>query len=132
MSLHSPGAVETIIASAGTGKTYTLAQRISAAILGGLRPDRLMATTFTKKAASELQARIREELIRQGRADAAAGLLTARMGTVNSVCGAIVSEFSLELGRSAGPGLLRSGGAEPRRQCRSSVTPRTAFRHGRD
>lgn len=92
--------VDTIIASAGTGKTYTLVERISAAVEGGLAPERLLATTFTKKAAAELAGRIRSRLIRQGRPDLAASMLAARIGTINSVCGSLISEFAFELGRS--------------------------------
>ncbi len=92
--------VDTIIASAGTGKTYTLVERIKAAVDGGLAPERLLATTFTKKAAAELAGRIRSKLIEEGRADLAAAMLSARIGTVNGVCGSLISEFAFELGRS--------------------------------
>jgi ATP-dependent exoDNAse (exonuclease V) beta subunit len=92
--------VDTIIASAGTGKTYTLVERIRAAVNAGLAPDRLLATTFTKKAAAELAGRIRSQLIKGGRPDLAAAMLAARIGTVNSVCGSLISEFAFELGRS--------------------------------
>ncbi len=94
------GRVDSIIASAGTGKTFTLVKDITAAIEAGLSPDRLLATTFTKKAAAELSGRIRTALIRAGRGDQAAALLSARIGTVNSVCGSLISEFAFELGRS--------------------------------
>ena len=57
------GRVDSIIASAGTGKTFTLVKDITAAIEAGLSPDRLLATTFTKKAAAELSGRIRTALI---------------------------------------------------------------------
>lgn len=92
--------VDTIIASAGTGKTYTLVERIADAIEGGLAPERLLATTFTKRAAAELAGRIRAKLIERGRPELAAALLSARIGTVNSVCGSLISEFAFELGRS--------------------------------
>lgn len=92
--------VDTIIASAGTGKTYTLVERIRGAVDAGLVPDRLLATTFTKKAAAELAGRIRSQLIKGGRPDLAAAMLAARIGTVNSVCGSLISEFAFELGRS--------------------------------
>lgn len=92
--------VDTIIASAGTGKTFTLVERIKAAIDAGLAPERLMATTFTKKAAAELAGRIRSRLIEEGRPDLAAAMLSARIGTVNGVCGSLISEFAFELGRS--------------------------------
>ncbi|MGP9819339.1 UvrD-helicase domain-containing protein [Salinarimonas sp. NSM] len=102
MSSSQPafGRVDSLIASAGTGKTYTLVEEIARAIAGGLEPDRLLAATFTKKAAGELSARIRTKLIEQGRADIAAAMLTARIGTVNSVCGTLIEAFAFALGRS--------------------------------
>ncbi|MFU8889896.1 MAG: UvrD-helicase domain-containing protein, partial [Trueperaceae bacterium] len=96
------GAFETIVASAGTGKTYALVERIHAAVEGGLDPARLLATTFTVRAAAELAGRIRTKLTESGRPDLAAAMLTARIGTVNGVCGALVGEFALDLGRSPG------------------------------
>jgi len=92
--------VDSIIASAGTGKTYTLVERITAAVDDGLAPDRLLATTFTKKAAAELAGRIRSRLIQQGRPERAAAMLASRIGTVNSVCGSLIADFAFELGRS--------------------------------
>lgn len=99
-STTSYGCVDTIIASAGTGKTYTLVEDICAAIRDGLLPGRLLATTFTKKAAAELAGRLRAALIRDGMPEGAAELLSARIGTVNGVCGSLISEFAFELGRS--------------------------------
>lgn len=92
--------VDTIIASAGTGKTFRLVEEIVAEVAGGIAPYRVLATTFTKKAAAELAGRIRARLIEGGRADLAAAMLSARIGTVNSVCGSLISEFAFELGRS--------------------------------
>ena len=92
--------VDTIIASAGTGKTTTLVDRVTNDLVGGLAPQQLLVTTFTKRAAAELRGRIREKLIRQGRADLAAAMLAARIGTVNSVCGGLIEEFAFTLGRS--------------------------------
>lgn len=92
--------VDTIIASAGTGKTYRLVEEIVAEVIGGIPPHRVLATTFTKKAAAELAGRIRAKLIEGGRADLAAAMLSARIGTVNSVCGSLIAEFAFELGRS--------------------------------
>ncbi len=50
------------IASAGTGKTYALASRFTAA-LAEHPPYRLAAVTFTRAAAAELKARLRERLL---------------------------------------------------------------------
>ncbi|MFN7089710.1 MAG: UvrD-helicase domain-containing protein, partial [Allorhizobium sp.] len=92
--------VDTTIASAGTGKTYRLVQNIVEAVESGMEPHRILATTFTKKAAAELAGRIRASLIERGRPDLGAAMLSARIGTVNSVCGGLISEFAFELGRS--------------------------------
>jgi exodeoxyribonuclease V beta subunit len=55
--------VQLIEASAGTGKTYTLATLATRLVVeGGLRVDELLAVTYTEAAAQELRARIRERL----------------------------------------------------------------------
>ncbi len=97
---HPMNVVDTTLASAGTGKTYSLVRTMARAIEDGADPSRIVATTFTVKAAGELVERVRSHLIGQGRIDEAVELLGARMGTVNSVCGRLVSEFAMELGRS--------------------------------
>ena len=92
--------VDSIIASAGTGKTHRLVEEVVAQVVGGLPPHLIVATTFTKKAAAELAGRIRAKLIEAGRPELAAAMLSARIGTVNSVCGSLISEFAFDLGRS--------------------------------
>ena len=95
---HSP--VDLVVASAGTGKTTRLVNEILKAVDTGIATNSIMATTFTNKAAVELVKRIRSSLIADGRADQAAGLLAARVGTVNATFGNIVCEFALDAGRS--------------------------------
>ena len=92
--------VDLVIASAGTGKTFRLVDEIRQAIDAGTAPSMIMATTFTNKAAAELVERARSRLIGEGKTDQAAGLLSARVGTVNSTFGRIVAEFALNAGRS--------------------------------
>ncbi|MCK5805350.1 MAG: UvrD-helicase domain-containing protein, partial [Lentisphaeria bacterium] len=93
--------MEIVSASAGTGKTYYLAQRLPELILeDGIRSDRILATTFTKKAADELVSRIRRELLGRSETEHARALTLAQIGTVNSVCDELVRDFSFELGLS--------------------------------
>jgi len=90
-----------ISAGAGSGKTHTLMQT-----LGGLlssmqvRPSGVIATTFTKKAATELRERVRQHLLGAGRNDLANAMGQARIGTVNSVCGGLLERFAFEAGLS--------------------------------
>lgn len=94
-------AFEIISASAGTGKTYTLAKMVPDLIRdGAVHAEKILATTFTNRAADELLSRIRTKLLEGGNAIAARRLALARIGTVNAVCGALVQAYAFELGLS--------------------------------
>jgi len=56
-------------ASAGTGKTQVLTARVLRLLLDGAAPERIVALTFTKAAAAEMQARIFAQLGKWVRAD---------------------------------------------------------------
>lgn len=92
--------IDVVTASAGTGKTYRLATAFRDAVAAGTEPGRILATTFTRKAAAELLERVRGRLIAEGHGDAARDALTGAIGTVNAVFGRIASDFALEAGRS--------------------------------
>lgn len=53
-----------ILASAGTGKTFCLSSTYLSLIAQGCEPSKILATTFTRKAAGEILARIFERLVR--------------------------------------------------------------------
>jgi ATP-dependent exoDNAse (exonuclease V) beta subunit len=103
-------AIQPVIAGAGTGKTYHIATRIGAAMAAGLAPDGLIATTFTRKAAGELQERIQVALASAGQHQSSQDLLDALIGTVNSVCGRLLGEFSLDAGLSPDLAVLDEAG----------------------
>ena len=68
--------VDIVTASAGTGKTYHLTSMIEEETIAGRKPETILATTFTIKAAEELRERIRGRLLEKGLARA--GHSTAR------------------------------------------------------
>lgn len=47
-----------VIASAGSGKTYCVIQRVAYMVLDGVNPNNILMFTFTKKAAEEMKERI--------------------------------------------------------------------------
>ena len=52
----------TVQASAGSGKTYLLISRIVRLLLNGANSGNILAITFTRKAANEMQTRLLERL----------------------------------------------------------------------
>lgn len=73
--LHAATAVErfvNVVAGPGTGKTTTLVYRIKHLIESGVEPNKILALTFTNKAANELVERLKVSAI-QGASDVWAG-----------------------------------------------------------
>ena len=96
-----------VMAGAGSGKTFTLKERIANAIQGdptiGLEPvisgiDEVLAITFTEKAALELKSRIKQTLRQRGRADQALLVDDAWISTIHGMCSRILRENALALG----------------------------------
>ncbi len=77
-----PAASVWVGASAGTGKTKVLTDRVLRLLLGGTAPERVLCLTFTRAAAAEMALRITRELARWTVADdeALAGTLAALTG----------------------------------------------------
>jgi ATP-dependent helicase/nuclease subunit A len=102
-------AINTVVASAGAGKTTRIVNDIAREVT--VRdPESIVATTFTVKAADELIERSRASLFQAGQPDKAARLLGARFGTINAICGQIVAENAIALGRSPRAEIIPEGG----------------------
>ena len=115
------GADLVLTAGAGTGKTRTLVARYLALLAEGLPVRRLVAITFTQKAAREMRNRIRDELRRYlSRDDLAAEeaafwrdryveLDGARISTIHSLCSEILRSHPERLDLDPGFDVLAEG-----------------------
>ena len=57
-----PGQSAWVSANAGSGKTKVLIDRVARLLLKGVKPDQILCVTYTKAAASEMQARLFKRL----------------------------------------------------------------------
>jgi len=96
--------INIISASAGSGKTYSLKEELKKYLSGEgeieVRPNAVIATTFTRKAAAELQERARIGLYEKGLYAEANLFSDSLVGTVHSVCGNILKKYCYEVGLS--------------------------------
>jgi ATP-dependent helicase/nuclease subunit A len=99
--------VQSIGAGAGTGKTTELTRIIRESIISGhCRPNAIIGTTFTKKAAGELVERVRQELFKTGKIELAERLAESLLGTVDSICMRLLGRFAFEAGISPRIGII--------------------------
>ncbi len=89
-----------VLAGAGTGKTRVVTVRIGKLIQNGILPDRILAVTFTNKAALEMQHRIAAELglNRKGSGKPRKKQPKPQIGTFHSACVQILKRHSTKLG----------------------------------
>ena len=91
-----------IEASAGTGKTTQLVQRIVDVIAAGADVERIAAVTFTVAAAGEMKLRIGEKLEQAGHAHAVRRLERAFVGTIHAFCANMLRQRPVEAGVDPG------------------------------
>ncbi|MEH6626622.1 MAG: UvrD-helicase domain-containing protein [Motiliproteus sp.] len=104
--------IEFISAGAGSGKTYTLTEKLKALLAtGDIEPRGVIATTFTRLAAGELRERVRESLMQSGQMAMANQMGQAGINTVNGVCGELLKRFSFEAGLSPEQTVVEDGEA---------------------
>lgn len=91
-----------VSAGAGSGKTFRLTGLLHTQLVHKkARPEGIIATTFTRKAAAELRERARAHLLEAGEFALANAIGQARIGTVNAVCGDLLNRFAFEAGLGA-------------------------------
>ncbi|MDM7854191.1 ATP-dependent DNA helicase [Cellulomonas alba] len=120
--IEAPLAPALVVAGAGSGKTETMAARVVWLLANGVvAPDQVLGLTFTRKAAGELQDRVRLRLRRLARAAADAGvtlpgpsvaddllggLSRPTVATYNSYAASLVVDHALRLGLDPSARLL--------------------------
>ena len=92
-----------VSASAGSGKTFVMIERLVALILGGEDVRRILAVTFTEKAAAQMRERLRGALVkgiasrtgeeRRRLKDQLAALPLAEISTIHAFCGRLVRTY---------------------------------------
>lgn len=131
-----------ILASAGSGKTFALTNRVVALLARGADPERIVALTFTRKAAGEFFDEILKKLARAAGDPKAAATLAAmigqpalgpadflgllrrvvdamprlNLGTLDSFFARIVRNFPLELGLGGELEILHEHAAQRERR----------------
>jgi DNA helicase-2/ATP-dependent DNA helicase PcrA len=85
-----------VLAGAGTGKTRVVIARIAHLVRQGARPSRILAVTFTNKAAREMLGRAGSLLGRRGSRDADAE--RPEISTIHSLCVRVLRRHATQLG----------------------------------
>jgi ATP-dependent exoDNAse (exonuclease V) beta subunit len=92
-----------LAAGAGSGKTSVLVERFVRAVReDGIAPGRILAITFTERAAGELRARVRARLLELGERQAARDTEGAPIGTFHGFCARLLRVHALAGGPAAG------------------------------
>jgi ATP-dependent helicase/nuclease subunit A len=86
-------------ANAGSGKTRVLVERFVRAVVEDDVPvDRMLAITFTEKAAAELRARIRRRFLALGHLEAAREAEATWISTIHGLCSKLLRRHALAAG----------------------------------
>lgn len=101
-----------VVAGAGSGKTFTMTQRIIALIERGVAPERILGLTFTRKAAGELLERVSAAVSRDMTADGDnRAFLKPAIFTYDAFFQTIVRQYGLLVGFDQNTQPLSAAGA---------------------
>ena len=101
-------------ANAGSGKTSVLVERFVRSVLeDGVAPSRILAITFTERAAGELRARVRQRFVELGRRDAARETEAAWVSTIHGFCARLLRAHAITAGLDPSFTVLDEAAARP-------------------
>ncbi|MGI8730988.1 MAG: UvrD-helicase domain-containing protein, partial [Solirubrobacteraceae bacterium] len=99
-------------ANAGSGKTSVLVERFVRSVLeDGVRPQQILAITFTERAAGELRARVRARFVELNRRDQARETETAWVSTIHGFCARLLRQHPIAAGLDPAFAILDEAGA---------------------
>ena len=96
-----------VSASAGSGKTFVMIEKLANAVLNGADLDEILAVTFTKKAAAQMKEKLSKVLV--SRIESAgenrarlkvqlSKISTADVSTIHSFCARLLRKYFYALG----------------------------------
>ena len=86
-------------ANAGSGKTSVLVERFVRSVLDdAIKPQKILAITFTERAAGELRARVRERFVELNHRDEARDTETAWVSTIHGFCARVLRAHAISAG----------------------------------
>ena len=101
-------------ANAGSGKTSVLVERFVRSVLeDDVSPSRILAITFTERAAGELRARVRQRFVELGRRDAARATEAAWVSTIHGFCTRLLRAHAIAAGLDPSFTVLDEAAARP-------------------
>jgi ATP-dependent helicase/nuclease subunit A len=119
-------------AAAGSGKTSVLVERFVRAVReDGVAPGRILAITFTERAAGELRERVRARFLELGEREAARDTEAAFVGTFHGFCARLLRSHPLMVGLDPDFAILDEGLAGRLRDRAFSVALRDFVREER-
>ena len=99
-----------LAAGAGSGKTSVLVERFVRAVReDGIAPGRILAITFTERAAGELRQRVRARMLELGEREAARETEAANVCTFHGFCARLLRTHPLQAGVEPGFEILEEG-----------------------
>lgn len=113
-----------VSASAGSGKTFVMIEKLVNAVVGGVDLDDVLAVTFTKKAAAQMKEKLRLAIVKRldGADDEEKGRLktqlskipSSNISTIHSFCARLLRIYFYALGIDSGFEIISSDDAVAR------------------
>lgn len=120
-----------VSASAGSGKTFVMIEKLVSAICGGADLDRVLAVTFTKKAAAQMKEKLRKALIeKMNGADEVTKkrlkvqlnkIPSANISTIHSFCANLLRTYFYAVGIDGSFDIISSDDAEAKELKRDAL-----------